>query len=279
MTQVKHLFDLADRVAIVTGGAGLLGRQHAEVLSEAGANVVIADRVGDAAASTATELEEKFKVPTLSVAVDVGDENSVRAMVKQILERFGRIDILINNAAMTVKGGSENMAGYFAPFEEYQESLWQEALTVGLTGAYLCSQQVGRVMVEQGSGVIINISSTYGLVGPNQRLYEGCTNPYDPSRPLNTPVSYSVVKSGVLGLTRYLATYWAGKNIRVNALTPGGAYDGHDEEFVRSYSAKTVLGRMAKVDEYRGAILFLASDASSYMTGSNLVVDGGWTAW
>ena len=134
-------------------------------------------------------------------------------------------------------------------------------------------------MLRQGHGVIVNISSTYGLVGPDQRIYDDTVNPYDSESSINTPASYSVVKAGILGLTRYLATYWRGKEIRVNSLSPGGVYDGHDESFVRNYSARVVLGRMATKDEYKGALLFLASDASSYMTGSNLVVDGGWTAW
>jgi 2-deoxy-D-gluconate 3-dehydrogenase len=200
-------------------------------------------------------------------------------MVERTISEFGRIDILVNNAALTAKGGSVAARDYFAPFEEYPLDLWNRAVAVNLTGMFLCSQAVGRRMLTQRQGVMVNVSSTYGVVGPDQRIYLGVQNPYHPSRPLNTPVSYSATKGAVLSLTRYLATYWAGKNIRVNCLTPGGVYDKHDRQFVRNYSYRTVVGRMARRDEYRGAILFLVSDASSYMTGANLVIDGGWTAW
>ena len=279
MNQVQELFNLHDRVAIVTGGAGLLGQRHSEALAEAGASIVVADLLADQAQKAAQELQQRFGIPAIGIGTDVAQAASVEAMVKNVKDEFGRIDILINNAAMTVKSGTERVRGYFAPFENYPENLWRTSLETGLTGAFLCSQHVGRVMVHQDRGVIVNISSTYGLVGPDQRIYADSKNPYDPELSLNTPAAYAVVKSGIIGLTRYLATYWAGKNIRVNALTPGGVFDGHDETFVRNYSSRTVLGRMAQPDEYKGALLFLASDASSYMTGANLVVDGGWTAW
>lgn len=279
MNQVQELFNLHDRVAIVTGGAGLLGQRHSEALAEAGASIVVADLLADQAQKAAQELQQRFGIPAIGIGTDVTQAASVEAMVKTVKDEFGRIDILINNAAMTVKSGTERVRGYFAPFENYPENLWRTALETGLTGAFLCSQHVGRVMVHQDRGVIVNISSTYGLVGPDQRIYADSKNPYDPELSLNTPAAYAVVKSGIIGLTRYLATYWAGKNIRVNTLTPGGVFDGHDETFVRNYSSRTVLGRMAQPDEYKGALLFLASDASSYMTGANLVVDRGWTAW
>jgi 2-deoxy-D-gluconate 3-dehydrogenase len=202
--------------------------------------------------------------------------------VDRAVERFKRLDILVNNAALTVRGGSERLspADYFAPFEEYQRAVWDQALAVNLTGMVLCAQAVGRHMLRQDppGGVIVNISSTYGVVAPDQRLYDGVKSPYAETS-FNTPVSYAVTKTAVLGLTRYLATYWGNKQIRVNALTPHGVFDNHDEAFVRNFAYRSPLGRMARNDEYRGALLFLVSDASSYMTGANLIVDGGWTAW
>ena len=276
---LPSLFDLSGQVAVVTGGAGLLGAQHAEALAEAGAHVVLADLAGDGASAVAATLENKFGRRALGVETDVADPESVRAMVARAVETFGRLDILINNAALTVKGGSDHGRGYFAPFEQYPKDLWDLALAVSLTGAFLCAQHAGREMARRGRGVMVNVASIYGVVGPDQRIYTESRHPLDPAQPLNTPVSYAVAKSGLLGLTRYLATYWAGQNIRVNALSPGGVFDAHDDAFVRGYSARTALGRMAERDEFKGAIVFLASAASSYMTGANLIVDGGWTAW
>lgn len=256
----------------------MLGSEYADVLAEAGANVVIADINLNSSKKIAEKIAAKHKVKALPIVVDVSDKKSVEEMVRQVVRKFNRIDILINNAALTVKSGSE-LPNYFAPFEDYPLEMWEKALKVNLTGMFLCSQAVGKQMVKQNKGVIVNISSTYGVVGPDQRIYEKSRSPYDKSVRFNTPISYSVTKGAVLALTRYLATYWAGKNIRVNALTPGGVYDKHDEEFVKSYVYRTPLGRMADKGDYRGAILFLVSDASSYMTGANLIVDGGWTAW
>ena len=270
-----ELFRIDGRVALVTGGAGLLGRRHCEVLVEAGGNVAIGDLDGQRAEALARELGPER---ALGLALNVGDERSVQAAVDRSVQRFGSLDILVNNAALTVRGGSEQFADYFAPFERYRRDLWDLALAVNLTGMMLCAQAAGRQMLKQGKGVIVNISSTYGVVAPDQRLYEGVKSPYAEAG-FNTPVSYAVTKTAVLGLTRYLATYWGRQNIRVNALTPHGVYDNHDETFVRSFAYRSPLGRMARDDEYRGALLFLVSDASSYMTGANLIVDGGWTAW
>ena len=272
-----ELFRLDGRVALVTGGAGLLGRRYCEALLDAGARVVVGDLDAPRAEAVATELSS---ADTLGLALDVADQASVQTTVQRAVDRFGRLDILVNNAALTVRGGSERLRpeDYFAPFESYSREVWDQALGVNLTGMMLCAQAAGREMLAQGGGVMVNISSTYGMVAPDQRLYEGVRSPYaDVS--FNTPVSYAVTKTAVLGLTRYLATYWGRHNIRVNALTPHGVYDNHDETFVRNFAYRSPLGRMARNDEYRGALLFLVSDASSYMTGANLVVDGGWTAW
>src|SRR6266511_6166946 len=273
---VADLFRLDGRVALITGGAGLLGRRYCEALLEAGARVVIGDLDGDGAAALAQQLGDQ----TLGQRLDVADQESVQAAVAASFERFGRLDILVNNAALTVRGGSQSLKpeDYFAPFEHYKRGIWEQALAVNLTGMVLCAQAAGRQMLQQGGGVMVNISSTYGVVAPDQRLYEGVKSPYGEVG-FNTPVSYAVTKTAVLGLTRYLATYWGRQNIRVNALTPHGVYDNHDATFVSNFVARSPLGRMARNDEYRGALLFLVSDASSYMTGANLVVDGGWTAW
>ena len=276
-----EIFDLQGRVALVTGAAGLLGSEYADALCQAGARVVVADQQFKAGRKLAKLLTTRYDGQThiQAVQVDICREASVKRMVERAVKKFGRIDILINNAALTVKGGAATVENYFADFEEYPLTLWNKALAVNLTGMFLCCQAVGRQMVKQGTGVIVNISSTYGLVGPDHRIYQGIKNPHDRKQALNTPVSYSVTKGAVISLTRYLATYWAPKNIRVNTLTPGGVNENHDSRFVANYASRTPLGRMARREEYRGAMLFLVSDASSYMTGANLVVDGGWTAW
>ena len=193
--------------------------------------MVVADLDGVRAEALAGELGEHS---ALGVAVDVGDEASVQAGVDAAVKHFGRLDILVNNAALTVRGGSERLKDYFAPFEQYPRDLWDLAIGVNLTGMMLCAQSAGRQMLAQGGGVMVNVSSTYGVVAPDQRIYEGVKSPYA-DRGFNTPVSYTVTKAAVLGLTRYLATYWADKNIRVNALTPHGVFDNHDETFVRNF--------------------------------------------
>jgi NAD(P)-dependent dehydrogenase (short-subunit alcohol dehydrogenase family) len=280
-TPFPDLFRLDGRVAMVTGGAGLLGRRYCEALLQAGARVVVADIDGARAEALAAELTS---TDASGLRLDVADGDSVQAAVDSAEARFGRLDILVNNAALTVRGGSasENLSPseYFAPFEEYRREVWDRAVSVNLTGMLLCAQAAGRLMLRQDrpGGVMVNISSTYGVVAPDQRLYEDVVSPYADTG-FNTPVSYAVTKTAVLGLTRYLATYWARKNIRVNALTPHGVFDNHDDSFVRNFVYRSPMGRMARNDEYRGALLFLVSDASSYMTGTNLIVDGGWTAW
>ncbi|TET81569.1 MAG: SDR family oxidoreductase [Anaerolineales bacterium] len=267
-------FDLSDQVVIITGGAGLLGKSYAKTLATAGAHVVVADINGEGAERLAKTVTEASGVISLGIETDVSQPESVTAMVDTVLKRFGRIDVLVNNAALDPKFDPEHAVEHTNRFEEFPLSAWREALAVNVTGMFLCAQAVTPTMVEAGRGVIVNISSTYGVVGPDQRLYQR-----EGQSPRYKPVTYTVSKAAALGLTRYLATYFTGTGIRVNALTPGGVYDGHDDEFVRRYSAKTVMGRMAEADEMASALLFLVSDASSYMTGANLVVDGGWTAW
>ena len=267
-------FNITDRVAIVTGGAGLLGRSHAAELAAAGANVVIADVRMEAANEAAAEVGGEHGRDCIAIHTDVADPKSVKALAKSTLDHFGRIDILVNNAALNPKFDPEHAGDQIYSFEDFPIDEWDHAMDVNVTGMFLCAQSVTPAMLMEGKGTIVNISSTYGLVGPDQRLYEREGEPVQ-----YKPVTYSVAKAAALGLTRYLATYFAGKGIRVNALTPGGVFAGHDDEFVKRYSAKTVLGRMAEKEEISSALLFLVSDASSYMTGANLVVDGGWTAW
>jgi 2-deoxy-D-gluconate 3-dehydrogenase len=267
-------FDMTGKTAIITGAAGLLGKQFCLALAQVGANVVMADLEKKPVLENEVEFRE-MGLNALALEVDVSDPDSTKAMVERALTVFGSVDVLVNSAALDPKFDSAGVSAQGAnAFESFSLDAWRQALDVNLTGMFLSSQAAVVPMLKQGQGVIVNICSMYGLVGPDQRLYE---------RPDGTrqfkPVYYSTTKAGVLGFTRYLATYYAGKNIRVNALTPGGVFNDHDEVFTTQYSARTVLGRMANLDEMNGAMLFLCSDASSYMTGSNLVVDGGWIAW
>lgn len=271
---MNDLFRLDDKVAIVTGGAGLLGTQFCKTLARAGASVVVADLREEEARTTAAGLPGR----NLPVATDVSDPDSVAGLIDEVLKRYDRIDILVNNAAINPHFDSDCSKEHVHHFESFPLELWKRSLSVDLTGMFLCSRAVASPMLQQNSGVLINICSTYGLVGPDQRLYRIEEEPSDSQRSVK-PVSYSVTKSAVLGLTRYLATYYRDRNIRVNALTPGGVRNGQSAGFLDQYGWRTPMGRMAEPNEYNGALLFLASEASSYMTGSNLVVDGGWTAW
>jgi len=283
MCALPELFDLSGRVAIVTGGAGLLGAEFCRTLAQAGAAVAIADINTDAAASLAQTLNQGGG-RALAIQTDVTSPQSVGHMVEVTLSAFGRLDILVNSAALDPKFDPQHLgteehrplssSPQGLPFEEYPLELWNQALAVNLTGVFLCCQAAVKPMLAQGGGVIVNLSSIYGLAAPDQRLYQRPGQP-----PQYKPVYYTVTKAAILGLTKYLAAYYAGKNIRVNALSPGGVYNGHDEAFVQAYSARAILGRMAQKDEMNGALLFLVSDASKYMTGANLVVDGGWTTW
>jgi len=271
--RVPEFFDLSGRTAIVTGAAGLLGREFARTLAEAGAAVVAADVRREAVEHVTADLAEGG-LTVRPAQVDVTSPSSVQSLVAEIERERGRLDVLVNSAALDPKFDTGEAGKHTSSFEEFPLEAWNQGLAVNLTGMFLACQAAAGLMRRGGSGSIINICSTYGLVGPDQRIYQ---RPGE--APRYKPVVYSVSKAGVLGLTRYLAAYFAGTNIRVNALTPGGVFHDHDDEFVRSYSSRTVLGRMARKDEMNGALLFLASDASSYMTGSNLVVDGGWTTW
>ena len=273
---IQEKFDLTRRVAIVTGGVGLLGTEFCKTLAEAGAAVAVVDLNASAAQGVADTLT-KSGYKAQAFTTDITQPESVNAMVENVLSAFGSIDVLVNSAALDPKFDPDAMQKGITPgaFEDYPLADWNAALNVNLTGMFLVTQACVKRIIAQGKkGSIINICSTYGLNGPDQRIYIK-----DGERVAFKPVYYTVTKAGVMGFTKYLAAYYAGTDIRVNALTPGGVFNNHEEYFVKNYSAKTIIGRMAKKDEMNGALLFLASDASSYMTGNNVVVDGGWTAW
>lgn len=279
MRTIEEIFSLKDRVIIITGGMGLLGKTYAEAISIANGYPVIADIKLNGAKEFLQKLEDETGREGFAFEVDITSEKSVQNLVGQTLEKFGRINGLVNNAALTVAKGSSEFKDYFSPFENYPLKLWKLAVNTNLTGMFLVTREIGKEMKKNSEGgSIVNIASTYGVVSPDQRIYQGIKSQYG-DQPFNTPIGYATTKSAVLNFTRYLATYWAKDKIRVNTLTPGGVFDGHDETFVRNYSYRVPMGRMAGKNEYQGAIIFLLSPASSYMTGSNLVVDGGWTCW
>jgi len=274
--RAQDLFDLSGRVAIVTGGAGLLGYYHASILAAAGAHAVLLDLSQAGPACRADQLTSESGQQCLGIDVDITDETSLRHARDRILENFGRIDILINNAANNPKIEDTN-GGTWSRLEHFPLEVWDADIRVGLTGAFLSSRIFGAEMVKRGGGVIVNVASDLGVIAPDQRLYrqDGLPEEQQPVK----PVTYSIVKTGLIGLTRYLATYWSSANIRVNSISPGGVFNGQPEIFLNRLQQLIPMGRMAKRDEYQGAILFLCSDASSYMTGSNLVIDGGRTCW
>jgi len=268
-TKSNPLFNLSGKVAIVTGAAGQLGGEYVRALLNAGASVAAFDIRLD---NPKGKLNQIKSSGFIQVEADITNRASLEAAVKTMVSQLGEPCILVNNAAIDAPpNASEQETG---PFETYPESSWDTIMQANLKGMFLCCQVIGGHMAQSGlQGSVINISSIYGILSPDQRIYE-----YK-EKPFFKPVSYSVSKSGVLNLTRYLATYWSKKNIRVNTLTLAGVFNNQDEIFLKNYNAKVPLGRMARPDEYNGAIIFLSSDASSYMTGANLVLDGGFSAW
>jgi NAD(P)-dependent dehydrogenase (short-subunit alcohol dehydrogenase family) len=276
MENVKDLFDLTGRVAIITGGTGLLGQQHAEAIARAGGIPVLADIRIIGVDPQSREWKERFGGQACAIQTDITDSESVKKLLEAVLAKFGRVDILVNNAANNPK--MENKADVeFSRLEFFPLEQWDADLNVGLKGAFLCSQVIGSEMARRKQGVIVNVASDLAVIAPDQRLYRKPGLPED-KQPVK-PVTYSVVKTGLIGLTRYLATYWADRGIRVNAISPGGVYNNQPEDFVERLARLIPLGRMANANEYQAAILFLCSDASSYMTGNNLVIDGGRSSW
>ena len=274
--RAQTLFDLTGRVAIITGGAGLLGYHHGAILAAAGAHVVLLDLAVANPALRAEQLELAHGPECLGLAADITSESSLEAARDQILARFGRVDILVNNAANNPKVEDAKPGQQWSRLENFPLSVWNDDIAVGLTGAFLCSRIFGAEMVKRNSGVILNVASDLAVIAPDQRLYRKQALPPIPEdqQPVK-PVTYSVVKTALLGLTRYLSTYWTAHNIRVNAISPGGVANGQPTEFTDKLHALIPMARMAGKDEYQGAILFLCSDASSYMTGQNLIIDGG----
>jgi NAD(P)-dependent dehydrogenase (short-subunit alcohol dehydrogenase family) len=271
-SRAAELFDMTDRVAIITGGAGLLGYHHGAILASAGAHVVLLDLAAANPQTQANQITGEYGVEAMGLETDITSEDSLEKALCRILEKFGRIDVLINNAANNPKVEDAKQKSW-SRLENFPLDVWNADIRVGLTGAFLCSRVFGAEMAKRQSGVIVNIASDLAVIAPDQRLYriDGLDEDKQPVK----PVTYSVVKTALLGLTRYLATYWADKNIRVNAISPGGVFNDQPEVFLSRLIPLIPLGRMANRDEYQGAILFLCSDASSYMTGTNLVIDGG----
>lgn len=267
-TPTTHeLIDMENTVAIVTGATGQLGTQMADALAEAGSNVVIVARTAEDCEKKAADLSEQH-TEAIAIPTDVTDPESVNSMVSEVMDQFGRIDVLVNNA----------YSGTTAPFEEMSLKEWNAALEGGLTSTFLCSQAVAPIMTRQKKGSIINIGSIYGVVAPNQEIYGDSG--------LNSPVNYGPVKAGVIQLTRWLATYLANDGVRVNCISPGGFYNedfegrpDYTETFVPNYRERTPLGRMGDDSDLKGVIVFFASEASKWVTGQNLLVDGGWTVW
>ncbi|MCG6914637.1 SDR family oxidoreductase [bacterium BMS3Abin03] len=271
MDKFPEIFSLKNKVAVVTGALGLIGKNHCEALAEAGANVVVCDLDESKCTKFASDLKEN----SMGVGTDITKKESVLKLKENILKEFKSIDILVNNAAINDMFENPQAAAEQSKFENYPFNLWQKSLDVNVTGTFLCSQILGSVMAKKGKGSIINIASTYGITGPDQSLYlkpNGTQSFYKSA-------AYPVTKGAVISFTRFLAAYWGNKGVRVNTLSPGGVENEQDEYFISNYSKKTPLGRMAKPTDYKGALIFLASDASDYMTGANLIVDGGWTAW
>ncbi len=271
-------FGIKDRIIIITGGAGLLGRKHAEAVLEGEGIPVLIDISEAALGSAVREFENIYgEVRIETFAADITSSAEMAKIRDFLMDKYGHIDGLINNAANNpkVEGNAKNMQNI--RFENFPLSMWLEDISVGLTGSLICSQIFGAVMAGQGKGVILNISSDLGIIAPDQRIYrkDGLTEEEQTVK----PVTYSVIKHGLIGLTKYLATYWADKGVRANALCPGGIYNGQNDEFLGKLTNLIPMGRMADKDEYKSTVLYMMSDASSYMTGSTIIVDGGRTCW
>ncbi len=269
---------LDDRVIIITGGAGLLGRQHSEAVLDGGGTAVLLDISEEALDIAKNEIKERYGESRIRTYVaDITYRPDVEKVRDGLIDEFGHIDGLVNNAANNpkVEGNSKNMQNI--RFENFPLPMWLDDISVGLTGALICSQVFGEVMAKQGRGVVLNISSDLGIIAPDQRIYK--KDGLNDDEQSVKPVTYSVIKHGLIGLTKYIATYWADKGVRANALCPGGIYNGQNEEFLHKLTRLIPMGRMAEKDEYKSTVLYMLSDASSYMTGAIVIVDGGRTCW
>lgn len=270
-------FSLSGHVIAITGGAGLLGRQHAEAIAEAGGIPVLLDINAKEVETSATELAEMYEIPVLGLVCDITDKTQIEAALETILDRLGRFDALVNNAANDPKMDAGANINCLTRFENLTLSRWHSDIGVGLTGAFLCAQVFGHYLATHGGGAILNVASDLAIIAPDQRIYRRPGVP--PEAQSVKPVTYSVVKAGLVGLTNYLATYWAEQGVRVNAVSPGGVFNGQSADFVASLENLIPMGRMANKDEYKATIVYLLSEASSYVTGTNIVVDGGRTCW
>jgi NAD(P)-dependent dehydrogenase (short-subunit alcohol dehydrogenase family) len=270
---MDDLFSLKGKNIVITGASGILGQHFCRALANAGGNLAMVDVNEEILRDQVANLQKDFNVKIVGYVGDVSSEISVDKTINQIIKDFGVINVLHNNAASK----SSNLDEFFASYEDYSLNEWRKIMSVNIDGMFLMSKFVGRHMVERGvKGSIIQTASIYGLVAPDQRIYEGS---FYLNRPINTPAVYSASKAAVIGLTKYLSTYWGEKGIRVNTLTPGGMESGQNDIFKQKYSNRVPLGRMGEPNELVGALIYLASDASSYVTGQNIVVDGGLSAW
>ena len=277
---VSELFDMTGRTAVVTGGAGFLGRQHARALAEAGCRVALWDIDATSLDAAKEELTRDFPEQIDGYDVDITDKTSVDASRERLAQQFGGLNVLVNNAGITVARGKEKFKNYFAAFESYPIELWEMALAVNLTGSFVVTQSLSTLLKQRpGKASIINIASDVGVISPDHRIYRANPERGYRGADFNTPLSYAASKAALIHMTKYWATYWAGDGIRVNAVSPAGVENQQDSAFKRELVERIPLGRMARPHELKGAIVFLASDASSFVTGSNLIVDGGRTVW
>jgi len=274
---LEELFRLDNKIIVITGATGLLGRKHAEAVACYGGIPILVDLSQDAIDNLADELNEKYKIDSIGFAIDITDEQAIQNNAKLLIEKFGKIDGLVNNAANNPKV-EESSDKNFSRLENFPLNIWSNDIAVGLTGSFLCAKHYGFVISKNpNGGSIVNISSDLGLIAPDQRLYakDGVANDKQNVK----PVTYSVVKTGLIGLTRYLATYWSDKNVRCNAMCPGGVENGQPNEFLNEVNKRIPMGRMANADEYQGTLLWMLSDASSYLNGAVVPVEGGRSAW
>jgi NAD(P)-dependent dehydrogenase (short-subunit alcohol dehydrogenase family) len=266
----QNIFNIKNKTIVLTGSAGRIGEHFAHVLSSNGANVILVDIQEEKNKKIENDLKKFYKTKPLAVNTDISKEIEVKLLIKTILKNYKKIDVLINNAHFISRDHSKRDAS----FENYPTELWDSMVNQNLRSLFLCSREIGKVMLKQKNGIMVNISSIYGINGADQRIYG--------KSKLNSPSPYAVTKGGLVNFTKYLASYWHGKNIRVNTLTLGGVYDKklhRDKTFIKKYSEKTILGRMANKSDFDGSLLFLVSEASAYVTGTNLIVDGGWSSW
>ena len=274
---LEELFRLDNKIIIITGATGLLGRKHAEAIACYGGTPILLDLSQGVVDDFSNELNAKYNTNAIGFAIDITNEQAIANNAKLLIGKFGKIDGLVNNAANNPKV-EESSDKNFSRLENFPLNIWNDDIAVGLTGAFLCAKHYGyKIAQNPNGGSIVNISSDLGLIAPDQRLY--AKDGIDNDKQNVKPVTYSVVKTGLIGLTRYLATYWADKNVRCNVVCPGGVKNGQPNDFLKKVNERIPMGRMANADEFQGTLLWMLSDASSYLTGAVIAVDGGRTAW